>query len=533
MTAWYETAVFYELYVRAFADSNGDGHGDLAGVRQKLDYLQWLGVDCIWLLPICASPLKDDGYDVASYYTIHPQYGLLEDFKLLLDEVHSRGMKLIIDMVMNHTSDRHPWFVESSRSKDSPLRNYYVWSDTPDRYADARVIFTDVETSNWAWHEPSGQYYWHRFYSSQPDLNYDEPRVHDEILAAVRFWLDLGVDGFRLDAIANLYEREGTSCENLPETHAFIKKLRAMVDAHYTEKALLGEVNQWPRDLLPYFGDDGHGGSDELNLCFHFPVMPRLYLALATEDASSVIQILNETPAIPKGAQWATFLRNHDELTLEMVTPDEHRLMWDTYAPEPRQRFGLGIRRRLATILGGDVRRLALMHSLLLTLPGTPVLYYGDEIGMGDNVDLPDRNGVRTPMQWTDGFNSGFSSAAPESLYAPLVDEAGFSWKVVNVDAQMDEAGSLLHTVRNMLSARRTLPALMHGTLEWLPGVQKQVLAFTRVSGENRVLALHNLSSQPQTVTLPDGIFHDVFASAEVSGSCDLAPYAWRWLQMR
>src|SRR5690606_30198529 len=381
-------------------DSNGDGHGDFAGLRQKLDYLQWLGVDCIWLLPINQSPLKDDGYDVSSYYSIHPSYGFLEDFMLTVEEVHQRGMKIIIDMVLNHTSDQHPWFKESRSGKDSPLRDFYVWSEDTNKYADARIIFLDTEPSNWAYSATTHEYYWHRFYSTQPDLNYDNPRVQEEMLRVLKFWLDLGVDGFRLDAVPYLFEREGTNCENLPETHEFLKKVRKLVDEHYPGRLLLAEANQWHQDLLPYFGS-----GDELQMCFNFPLMPRLFMALAKQDKTPIIEVMNQMPSIPPGCQWATFLRNHDELTLEMVTPEEREFMWNYYAPEYSQRINLGIRRRLAPLLENDRARLELMHSLLFTLPGTPVLYYGDEIGMGDNVGLPDRNGVRTPMQWEDEVN--------------------------------------------------------------------------------------------------------------------------------
>ncbi len=458
---WYSQAVFYELYLRAFCDGNGDGHGDFAGLRQKLDYLQWLGVDCIWLLPINSSPLKDDGYDVSSFYGLHPTYGFLEDFQMTVEEVHRRGMRIITDLVVNHTSDQHPWFEEARRAKDSPMRDFYMWSDTPNRYAGARIIFLDTEKSNWTLDETTGQYYWHRFYSSQPDLNYDNPAVHEAMFNVFKFWLDMGIDGFRVDAVPYLYEREGTNCENLPETHAFLKKTRAFVEANYPGAVLLGEANQWPWDLLPYFGDD-----DEFHLCFHFPVMPRLYMALAREDRSSVVQIMNDTPAIPPGSQWATFLRNHDELTLEMVTPEERAFMWDFYAADPRYRLNLGIRRRLAPLMDNDRRKIELLHSLLFTLPGTPVLYYGDEIGMGDDVTLPDRNGVRTPMQWTAGLNAGFSTA--DRLYAPVISDPVYGYQQVNVAAQRSDPGALVHVIRSMIQARKRLPVLAHGSLEWL-----------------------------------------------------------------
>ncbi len=525
--SWHLNAVFYELYLRAFFDGNGDGHGDFAGLRQKLDYLQWLGVDCIWLLPINASPLKDDGYDVASYYGLHPDYGFLEDFKLTLEEVHRRGMKLIIDMVMNHTSDQHPWFIEARRSREAPTRDYYVWSDTPDKYAEARIIFLDTEPSNWSYNGSTQDYYWHRFYSTQPDLNYDNPRVHEEMINVIKFWLDLGVDGFRLDAVPYLYEREGTNCENLPETHAFLKKLRAYVDANYPGRLLLAEANQWPHDLLPYFGD-----GDELHMCFHFPIMPRLFMALAKQDKTPIVEVLAQTPEIPPGCQWATFLRNHDELTLEMVTPEEREFMWNFYAPQFSQRINLGIRRRLAPLLDNDRRKIELLHSLLFTLPGAPVLYYGDEIGMGDNVGLPDRNGVRTPMQWSDERNGGFSPAPPDRVYAPVLRDPEYGFQNVNVAAQMEDPNSLLHFVQKTLAVRRGLPMLATGALEWYDETPREVVAFWRVGPQERFLALHNLSDTPHTIIMPtDLTLVDVLNPEETVGEyITLPPYGYRWL---
>jgi maltose alpha-D-glucosyltransferase / alpha-amylase len=523
---WYTKAVFYELYLRAFSDSNGDGHGDFTGLRQKLDYLQWLGVDCVWLLPVNESPLRDDGYDVSSYYGLQTAFGFLEDFIITLDEIHRRGMKLIVDMVMNHTSDQHPWFQESRRSKDSPLRDFYVWSETPDKYNEARIIFVDTEPSNWAYSAATSEYYWHRFFSSQPDLNYDNPQVRDAMMKAVRFWLDLGVDGFRLDAVPYLYEREGTNCENLPETHEFLQELRRIVDKEYPGRLLLAEANQWPRDLLPYFGN-----GDELHMCFHFPVMPRLYMALALQDRSKVVEVMNDTPPIPAGCQWATFLRNHDELTLEMVTPEERDFMWDTYAPEIRHRLNLGIRRRLAPLMGNDRRKLELMNSLLFTLPGAPVLYYGDEIGMGDNAALADRNGVRTPMQWADDVNGGFSTA--QSLYAPIMRDPDYGFQKVNVEAQMADPTSMLHTIRHMIHTSKTLDALTLGELEWLDDLPKQALCFWRTTTDNRVLALHNLSDDSLEIPLPSGVhFKDALRSDEgfSGGALLLSPYGYRWL---
>jgi maltose alpha-D-glucosyltransferase/alpha-amylase len=524
---WHLNAVFYELYVRAFYDGDGDGHGDLFGLRQKLDYLQWLGVDCIWLLPVNQSPLKDDGYDVSSYFGINPTFGFLEDFMLTLEEVHRRGMKLMVDMVMNHTSDQHPWFREARRSKDSPLRDFYVWSEDTNKYAEARVIFLDTEPSNWSYSASTHQYYWHRFFSTQPDLNYDNPRVHEEMIKALKFWLDLGVDGFRLDAVPYLYEREGTNCENLPETHAFLKKVRKFVDENYPDRLLLAEANQWPNDLLPYFGK-----GDELQMCFHFPLMPRLFMALATRDKTPVVEVLNQTPVIPDDCQWATFLRNHDELTLEMVTPEEREFMWHFYAPEFRKRLNLGIRRRLAPLLENDRARLELVHSLLFTLPGTPVLYYGDEIGMGDDISLPDRNGLRTPMQWADEVNASFSSTPTVVTYAPVIRDPVYGFQNVNVAAQQNDPDSMLHLIRKMILTRKELPMLAKGPLEWLPNTPRSALCFWRQGKGGRLLALHNLSDFPYTIVLPEGsALEDALNPDEELGEyVTLPPFGYRWL---
>jgi maltose alpha-D-glucosyltransferase/alpha-amylase len=519
---WYHNAVFYELYLRAFADGNGDGRGDFAGLRGKLDYLQWLGVDCIWLLPIYPSPLKDDGYDVASYYGIHPDYGHLEDFKMALDEVHQRGMKLIVDLVLNHSSDQHPWFQESRRSKTSPLRGYYVWSATPDKFSGVPIIFPGVETSNWTYDDASGEYYWHRFFSSQPDLNYDNPAVQHAMLDVVKFWLDLGVDGFRADAVPYLFEREGTRCENLPETHAFLKQVRGLIESHSPDAILLAEAGLPPDELLPYFGDN-----DEFHLCFHFPVMPRLYLALAQADRTPVVDVLANTPAPPADGQWATFLRNHDELNLWLVTPEEREYLWDTYAPLPEQRIYTGIRRRLAPLLGDDPRKIALMYSLLFTLPGTPVLYYGDEIGMGDDVSLPDRNGVRTAMQWTPGLNAGFSSAPADQVYAPV--NANFAQ--ANVETQRADSDSLLHKIRDMILARKHLPVLWQGRLRWLDELPKQALCFWRETPQGNLLALHNLSDGPLTIPIPNGLRDALLSNSAITNDLlELPAYGYKWL---
>ena len=431
---WYKDAVFYEVFVRAFADSNGDGIGDLAGLTGKLDYLQWLGVDAIWMLPIFPSPLRDDGYDVSDYFSIHPDYGTLADLRALVAEAHRRGLRIIVELIPNHTSDQDAWF-QASRDPSHPdhakYRDWYVWSDSDQKYCDTRIIFLDTEPSNWTFDPQRGQYFWHRFFSHQPDLNYDNPQVQRVMLRVVQFWMDLGVDGFRVDATPYLYEREGTSCENLPETHIYLKRLRAFVDAYAPGTMLLSEANQWPEDVRPYFGD-----GDEFHMNFHFPLMPRIFMALARADRSPIEEILARTPPLPESCQWGAFLRCHDELTLEMVTPEERQYMWNTYAPEPRMRLNLGIRRRLAPLLGNDQARIELANSLLLTLTGSPVLYYGDEIGMGDNIWLEDRDGVRTPMQWTDAPNAGFSAADPSLLHDPVIDDPIYGYRQINVAAR-------------------------------------------------------------------------------------------------
>lgn len=528
--SWYQNAIFYELYPRAFADGDGDGHGDFIGLRQRLDHLEWLGVDCIWITPVYPTPLKDDGYDISSFYGIHPPFGYLEDFKLAVDDIHRRGMRVILDMVVNHTSDQHPWFKEARRSKDSPLRDYYVWTDDPQKYRDARIIFIDTETSNWTYDEASGEYYWHRFFSSQPDLNYDNPAVRAEMHKVMAFWLELGIDGFRMDAVPYLIERESTNCENLPETHDILAEMRRFIDQNYPGTLLLAEANQWPRDLLPYFGTPG---AEEFQMCFHFPVMPRLYMALARADRTPVVKIMEETPEIPEGNQWATFLRNHDELTLEMVTLEERHFMWDYYAPENPMRLNLGIRRRLAPLMGNDRRKIELIHSLLFTLPGAPVLYYGDEIGMGDNITLSDRNGVRTPMQWSNEINGGFSTTVPDSVYAPVINDPIYGYTSVNVAAQRELEGSLLHTVRAMIHARKALPMLANGSLEWLHDLPNEALCFWRTDHNGRLLALHNLSGDTLTIPLPDGpSFVQVFPQAEggLQSEISLLPYSYVWL---
>lgn len=546
---WYQNAIFYQVYVRAYCDSNGDGHGDLRGLTQKLDYLQDLGVDCLWLMPLYPSPLKDDGYDIADYYNIHPDYGTLEDFINLLEAAHARGLRVITDMVLNHTSDQHPWFQTARVDRTSPYRDYYVWSDSDLKYREARIIFLDTEKSNWSWDETAGQYFWHRFYSSQPDLNYDNPAVRAEMLNVMKFWFDLGVDGFRADAVPYLFEREGTNCENLPETHAYLKELRRFVDERYPGRILLCEANQWPNDVRAYFGGPstplGTGG-DEFQLAFHFPLMPRIYMALAKADCSPIVDILSATPEIPTDCQWCTFLRNHDELTLEMVTPEEREYMWQTFAPLPRMRLNLGIRRRLATLLDGDRRRIELLYSILFTLPGSPILYYGDELGMGDNIWLDDRDGVRTPMQWDAGPNGGFSCGdiPPKGLYAPLIDDEHFGYRNVNVASQRADQGSLWHTLRRMIAVRKGQKALGRGGCEFLPTVNPAVLAMVRSNGGETILALHNLSALPQTIELDLSRWQEATEDNLLSARrfppvgdrpymVTFQPYEYLWLKLR
>ncbi len=494
---WYLDAVFYELNVRAFFDHNTDGHGDLRGLTQKLDYLKDLGVDAIWLLPIYPSPLLDDGYDIADYYSIHPDYGDLEDFKTFLNAAHQRGMRVITDLVLNHTSDQHRWFQSARNGRGDPYHDYYVWSDDDQKYAQARVIFLDSEQSNWTWDESAQRYYWHRFYSSQPDLNFDNPDVRDEMFKVAKFWLGMGVDGFRADAVPYLFEREGTNCENLPATHAYLKELRHFIDLYYPGRILLCEANQWPKDVRKYFGE-----GDEFHMGFHFPLMPRIYMAIRKGDVSPLIWVMDQTPPIPDNTQWSTFLRNHDELTLEMVSEEERQWMWEQYAPDPRMRLNLGIRRRLAPLLDNDRRKIELAYSLLFTLPGSPVIYYGDEIGMGDNIWLDDRSGVRTPMQWSNDNNAGFSAAPFESLYSPLIDEGEFSFSKVNVSQQEQDPNSLLNWIRKLLCIRKQNPAFGQGNLQILPCENMSILAFLRESKQQTLLILHNLSPETQRFTL-------------------------------
>ncbi len=537
---WYKDAVFYELYVRAFADTNANGIGDVAGVTSHLDYLQELGVTAIWLLPITPSPLRDDGYDVSDYHNIQPMYGNMDDFRALVAGAHQRGLKIVVELVPNHTSDQHPWFQASRdphHTEHARYRDWYVWSQTDDRYKDARIIFLDTEKSNWTFDPLRGEFYWHRFFYHQPDLNYDNPEVQRAMLSVVQFWIDQGVDGIRVDAPPYLFEREGTNCENLPETHAYLKRLRAFVDAYAPGTMLLSEANQWPEDVRPYFGD-----GDEMHMNFHFPLMPRIYMALAKGDAAPIKEILARTPPLPKTCQWATFLRCHDELTLEMVTPEERDWMWQTYAPDPLMRLNLGIRRRLAPLLDNDRRKIELANSLLFTLPGSPVIYYGDEIGMGDNIGLPDRTGLRTPMQWTDGPNAGFSPSPAERLYAPVVD-GEYSPLRVNVAAQRRDPGSLYHTIRRMIAVRKAHPVFGWGRCEFLPAASGAVLALARTFDDETILALHNLSADPQTAALDLSRWGEMQPVDLLSPgrSCDrvqgpftfrLEPYEYRWIQL-
>ena len=495
---WYEDAVIYELHVRAFADSNGDGVGDFRGLLTKLDHVRDLGADTIWLLPFYPSPLRDDGYDTAEYKAVHPMYGTLGDFRSFVREAKRRDLRVITELVLNHTSDEHPWFQRARRARHgSWQRNFYVWSDTPERYRDARIIFQDFESSNWAWDALADRYYWHRFYSHQPDLNFEEPRVRKAMFGVVDFWMGLGVDGLRLDAVPYLFEREGTNCENLPETFAFLSELRAHVDANFDDRVLLAEANQWPEDAVAYFGD-----GDRCHMAFHFPLMPRMFMATRMEDRFPVVDILQQTPPIPDGAQWATFLRNHDELTLEMVTDEERDYMYRVYADDPQARLNLGIRRRLAPLLNNDRRRVEMMNALLFSLPGTPVIYYGDEIGMGDNIYLGDRDGVRTPMQWNTDRNAGFSSANPQRLYLPVIADPEYQPGAVNVEAQDTNAHSLLWWMRHLIDVRRQSSAFALGTLEFLFPDNRKVLVFLREHGDERVLVVVNLSRAAQFVEL-------------------------------
>jgi maltose alpha-D-glucosyltransferase/alpha-amylase len=536
---WYKDAILYELHVKAFADANNDGVGDFPGLLGKLDYLQELGVTCIWLLPFFASPLRDDGYDISDYLTVHPSYGTLEDFQAFLHAAHDRGLQVMIELVVNHTSDQHAWFQRARLAPpDSIERDYYVWSDTDEKYKDARIIFTDTEKSNWTWDPVAKAYYWHRFFSHQPDLNYDNPLVLEEVLRIMRFWLDMGVDALRMDAIPYLVERDGTNCENLPETHAVMKKIRAEIDARYENRVILAEANQWPSDVRPYFGD-----GDECHMAFHFPLMPRMYMALRQEDRLPITEIMGQTPAIPDNCQWGLFLRNHDELTLEMVSDDERDYMYLAYSADPRMRVNIGIRRRLAPLLDNNRRRIELLNSILFSFPGTPILYYGDEIGMGDNIYLGDRNGVRTPMQWTGDRNAGFSRAVPAKLYSPVVMDPVWGYEAINIEAQQGDSSSLLNWMRNLIALRKLFRVFGRGALKFLNPSNRKVLAYIREDGDEIVLCVANLSrfAQPAQLDLTE---YDGMVPVEMLGYVEfpsisrqpyavtLAPYGFLWLEL-
>ncbi len=538
-TQWYRDAIIYQLHVKSFFDSNNDGVGDFEGVTQKLDYVKDLGVSAIWVMPFYPSPLRDDGYDISDYRGINPSYGTMRDFRRFVKEAHARGLRVITELVINHTSDQHPWFQRARKSRPgSAARNFYVWSDTDQRYTDTRIIFLDTEPSNWSWDPVAKAYFWHRFYSHQPDLNFDNPRVLEAVLDTMNYWLDMGVDGLRLDAIPYLIEREGTNCENLPETHEVIKKIRAALDARYSDRMLLAEANQWPEETAPYFGD-----GDECHMAFHFPLMPRMYMAIAQEDRHPITDIMRQTPEIPEGCQWAIFLRNHDELTLEMVTDRERDYLWSFYAAERRARINLGIRRRLAPLLENDRRKIELLNSLLLSMPGTPVLYYGDEIGMGDNIYLGDRDGVRTPMQWSPDRNGGFSRADPARLFLPAIQDPIYGFDVVNVEAQLRSPSSLLNWTRRMVAIRRGNKALGRGTLRFLYPSNRKVLAFLREHEGERILCIMNLSRAPQAVEL-DLSEHKGCMPLEMTGGSAFPPigdlpylltlpaYGFYWFQL-
>lgn len=538
---WYKHAIIYQLHVKSFYDSDGDGYGDFPGLCDKLDYLAELGVTCLWLLPFYPSPLKDDGYDISDYVSINPRYGTMDDFRRFLDEAHKRGLRVITELVINHTSDQHPWFQRARKApRGSPERDMYVWSDDPTRYGKARIIFTDTETSNWSWDPVAEQFYWHRFFSHQPDLNFDNPLVVKMIQDVMRTWLDMGVDGLRLDAVPYLVEREGTNCENLPETHAVLKLMRKALDAEYKGRIFLAEANQWPEDVMQYFGD----GTDQCHMAFHFPLMPRMYMALRREDRTPIVEILARTPAIPEQCQWGIFLRNHDELTLEMVTDEERDYMYREYARDPRMRINIGIRRRLAPLMDNGRRQIELMNALLMAMPGTPIIYYGDEIGMGDNIYLGDRNGVRTPMQWSFDRNAGFSRADKAALFAPVIDDAPYSFSNISVAAQERTGTSLLRWMRRLLKVRRRFTAFGQGSFEVLHPHNRAVLAFFRRHGDELLLCVHNLSRFAQFAELDLRVYNgytpiELWSEqpfpkiGELPYLLTMSPHAFFWFQLR
>jgi maltose alpha-D-glucosyltransferase / alpha-amylase len=537
---WYKDAVIYETHVKAFYDRNDDGIGDVRGLVEKLEYLQDLGVNCLWLLPFFPSPLRDDGYDIADYANVHPDYGTIEDVRELVEAAHRRGIRILIELVVNHTSDQHPWFQRARRAPPGSFeRSFYVWSDTDEKYKDARIIFTDTEKSNWTWDSEAKAYFWHRFFSHQPDLNFENPTVRQELQNVLRFWAELGVDGFRLDAVPYLVEQDGTNCENLPGTHVVIKELRAFVEENFPGRMLLAEANQWPADVRPYFGD-----GDECHMAFHFPVMPRIFMALRLEDVEPIIEIMRQTPEIPETCQWALFLRNHDELTLEMVTTDERDYMYLAYSADPRMRINVGIRRRLAPLLDNSRRRIELLNSLLFSFPGTPILYYGDEIGMGDNIYLHDRNGVRTPMQWSADRNAGFSRADPGRLYTPPISDPVYGYGGCNVEAQLRDPSSLLHWMRNLISLRKLFKAFGRGTMHFLKVPNRKVLAYVREYEEDVILCVANVSRFAQPAELDLSRFEG-YVPVEMLGYTEfpriearpyfltLAPYGFYWFELR
>ncbi len=536
---WYKDVIFYELHVKAFQDANDDGVGDFQGLTQRLDYLQDLGVSCLWLLPFYPSPLRDDGYDISDYYEVFPPYGKMADFQAFLEEAHRRRMRVIADLVVNHTSDQHPWFQEARQGPASPKWNWYVWSPHDKKYRDARIIFVDTEKSNWTWDPEGKAYYWHRFFSHQPDLNYDNPEVQQAMLDVMRFWLDKGLDGFRCDAVPYLFEREGTGCENLPETHVFLKRLRAALDAQYRGRILLAEANQWPRDVRPYFGD-----GDEFHMAFHFPLMPRMFMAVRSADRRPITDMFLHTPPIPESCQWSIFLRNHDELTLEMCTDPERDYMYYAFAQDELMKLNVGIRRRLAPLLENDRTKIQLLNSLLFTLPGTPIIYYGDEIGMGDNIHLGDRNGVRTPMQWSADRNAGFSRADPAQLSSPVIADPIYGYQAVNVEAQLRTPSSLLHWMRRMITIRKSSRVFGRGALRFLTPANTRVLAYLREYQGESVLLVHNLANSAEPVELDLGEFRgatpvDMLGEARFPPIEDrpyflsLGPYGFYWFRLQ